>query len=114
MDKLDRPAALLIAQRYIPGASDADTLLTQYTVTRTVLGVPVPLYDPYAAALAYLMNPYTVKARSEGGVSETYIDPTTVAAWLQGESLLLRSGWPLGDSAVKPGLDLTLTFGGWT
>lgn len=110
---MDRAAALAIAGRYVP-AEQADALLTEHTVTRTVLGVPVPLYDPYAAALAWLMNPVTVKSRTEGSVSESYIEPEKVAAYLEGQSLALRESWPVGDVSGEPlAFNLELDVQGW-
>ncbi len=110
---MDRAAALLIAGRYVP-VEQVDALLVENTVTRTVLGVSVALYDPWAAALAYLMHPGTVKSRTEGSVSETYLDPSTVAAYLSAQSLLLRESWPVGDAVgTALELDLELTVIGW-
>lgn len=108
---MDRAAALLIAGRYIP-AEMAGPLLDEVTVTRVVLGLPVSLYDPYAAALAYLMHPGTVKSRTQGSVSESYIEPGDVAAYLQAQSLLLRESWPVGDG-VAGEISLELNIVGW-
>lgn len=110
---LTQAQALSILGRYVP-AEQAEPLLSENTITRTVGGVALSLYDPYAAALAYLMHPNTVKSRTEGSVSETYIDPTTVAAYLEGQSALLRESWPVADPAgAALEWDLSLDVRGW-
>lgn len=111
---MDGAQALTIVQRYVPDPTEAAALLAEQTFTRSVLGVPVTLYDPYAAALAYLMNPATVKARTEGSVSETYIDPAQVAAYLRQESTTLRESWPAADTETAWEFpDLSLEIVGW-
>ncbi len=111
---LSEAQALTILGRYAP-PSEAPVLLAEHTVTRSVRGVQTALYDPYAAALAYLMNPATVKSRTEGQVSETYIDPAQVAAYLQQQSTALREMWPPPDvtSTGTAFDDLTLDVVGW-
>lgn len=114
---MTRVTALTILLRYTPELTgpEREALLDEQTVTRTVNGVAVQLLDPYAAAVAHLMHPATVKARTEGSVSETYIDPEKAAAYLQGESARLRAGWPLADAVVSNAapFDLTLDVRGW-
>jgi hypothetical protein len=111
---MDRTKALLILERYVEDDLEQITLLDETAVTLTVLGQAVTLYDPYAAALAHLMHPDALKARTEGSVSETYVDHKEVVGYLQGKSAELRASWPVDDGAlptVRP--NLTLTFGGW-
>lgn len=111
---MDGAQALTIVQRYVPDPAEAATLLAEHTITRTAAGADVLLYDPYAAALAYLMNPATVKSRTEGSVSETYIDPAQVAAWLSKQSDALRASWPAADdTGTALAWDLTLDVRGW-
>lgn len=113
---MERAAALAVLGRYAPELSDParGVLLDEQSVTRRVAGQDQVLFDPYAAAVAHLMNPATVKARTEGSVSETYIDPEKVAAYLQGESQRLREGWPLADVSGTPtDFDHTITVLGW-
>lgn len=114
---MDRARALEILADYAPTLDLAGqgTLLDRHSVTRTVNTVSVTLYDPYAAALAYIMHPNTIKQRSEGSVSETYIDPAQVADYLRQMSAELRANWPVDDAALAaPGaLDLTLDIRGW-
>lgn len=111
---LSEAQALTILGRYVP-PSEAPVLLAEHTVTRSVRGVQTALYDPYAAALAHLMHPATVKSRTEGSVSESYIDPAQVAAWLERQSTLLRESWPPPDvtSTGTAFDDLTITVVGW-
>lgn len=111
---LSEAQALTILGRYAP-PSEAPVLLAEHTVTRQVSGVQTALYDPYAAALAYLMHPDTLKARTQGSVSETYIDPAQVAAYLQQQSTALRESWPAPDvtSSGTAFDDLTITVVGW-
>lgn len=110
---MERPAALIIVQRYVPLA-DADALLTEHTVTRTVLGVPTPLYDPYAAAVAYLMHPDTVTRRTAGSWTEEYLDPMKLVAWLEGQSAILRASWPVDDNLLGGAFpDLRIDVRGW-
>lgn len=112
---MDRAQALAILARYTPelDSGQRSGLLEEHTVTRQVSGAAVELFDPYAAAVAHVMNPATVKARTEGSVSETYIDPVQVVAYLQGESTRLRESWPAADVLAVPILDLTLDVRGW-
>lgn len=111
---LSEAQALTILGRYMP-PSEAPVLLAEHTVTRSVRGVETALYDPYTAALAYLMNPATVKSRAQGSVNETYIDPTTVAAYLEGQSTALRESWPPPDvTGAGTAFDnLEITVIGW-
>lgn len=111
---MDAAAALVILARYTPELGDTDrtALLTEFTTTRTVAGQSVSLPDPYAAAVAHLMHPATLKSRTEGSVSETYIDPAQVVAYLQEQSAALRATWPV-ETAPATSLDLRLTFEGW-
>lgn len=112
---LSEAQALQIVSEYAPGLTPErlGELLARHTVTRRVSGLAREFYDPYAAALAHLMHPATVKSRTEGSVSETYIDPAQVAAYLQGESAALRESWPPADGAVSGFPDLTLDIRGW-
>ncbi|WP_019008978.1 hypothetical protein [Deinococcus aquatilis] len=113
---MERAAALGVLERYAPELSEParGALLDEQSVTRRVGGQDQVLLDPYAAAVAHLMNPATVKARTEGSVSETYIDPEKVAAYLQGESLRLRECWPAADvSSTTTDFDYTITVLGW-
>lgn len=108
--------ALKIVARYTPDLTveQRTDLLTEKAVTRTVAGQPVTLFDPYASALADLYDPERVKARTQGSVSETYIDPESVAAYLRGESDALRAAWPADDIDSAPRtLDTRLTLKGW-
>ena len=54
-----------------------------------------------------------VVCRTEGSVSESYLEPEKVAVYLQSQSLALRDSWPLGD-ALPLEFDLTLDIQGWT
>ncbi|MFC6591679.1 hypothetical protein ACFP81_06415 [Deinococcus lacus] len=114
---MDRAQALDILAEYAPALllDGAGLLIDRHATLRVVGGVALTLYDPYAAALAYLMHPNTVKQRSEGGVSETYIDPVQVAEYLRQMSAQLQANWPLDDAvtAQQPNLDLTLDIRGW-
>lgn len=96
---LSAAQAFQIVSEYAPGLTPerVEELLIRHAVTRQVGGLMQEFYDPYAAALAYLMNPATVKSRTEGSVSETYIDPAQVAAYLQQQSAALRESWPPPD-----------------
>lgn len=113
---MDAEQALRILERYAPELSEPQLLdlLGEQTVRRTVGGLERELLDPYAAALAHLMNPATVKARTEGSVSETYIDPSQVAGYLERQSALLRESWPAADPVGEAAtFDLTLDVRGW-
>lgn len=110
-------AALAILTRYtVSLAPDGRLSLLQETVTvRETANGTATLYDPYRAALAYLMSPETLKARSEGSVSETYIDPASVAEYLREESASLRASWPTPapvNSSPAP-LSVDLEIIGW-
>lgn len=108
-------AAYKALERYTAELSPEDraTLLEEHTTARTVAAESVQLHDPYSAAVAHLMHPATVKARTQGSVSETYIDPAQVAAYLQEASRGLRATWPLADGPATVPLDLRLTIEGW-
>ena len=112
---MDSPEALPILARYTSGLTDGArvALLTETAVVRTVNAASVTLYDPYAAAVAHLMHPDTLKARTEGEVSETYVDFGPVVRYLEGQSALLRLTFPLDDSlsTLKPYLNLNIV--GW-
>lgn len=113
---MDQQKALGILASYAGqlSADQQQALLDRYTFTRTVNGAAVQLPDPYAAALAHLMHPDTIKQRSEGGVSETYIDPADVAAYLRSESQALQATWPLDDATMRVvDVDLLLDVQGW-
>ena len=107
--------ALVILTRYTPdlSAEQRTALLNENTVTRTVGGTATPLIDPYAAALDDLFDPERVKARTEGTVSETYIDPKDVADHLRGKSAELRASWPVDDVDVARPLNTRMTLRGW-
>lgn len=107
--------ALKIVGRYTPDLTPAqrEDLLNEKAESRTVGGQVVTLFDPYAAALADLYDPERVKARTQGSVSETYIDPESVAGYLRGESASLRAGWPIDEAAVQTPLDTRLRLRGW-
>lgn len=107
--------ALPTLRRYTEDLGEGDRfgLLEETSVKRTVGGEEVQLYDPYAAALTHLMHPNTLKQRSEGETSETYIDLGPLVSFLQGKSAEVRAMWPLDDSAatLKPNLELNIV--GW-
>jgi hypothetical protein len=110
-------AALSILSRYTSAlAPDRRlALLEETTTVRETSEATVTLYDPYRAALAYLMSPETLKARAEGSVSETYIDPATVADYLREESASLRLSWPAEKPPVAApvALNVDLDIRGW-
>ena len=112
---MDETKALLVLARYTDGSSTIErlNLLNETAQKRTVSGELKTYPDPYAAALAHLMHPDTVKQRTEGSVSETYTDLKDVVSYLRGMSAALVSTLPLDDSqaTIKP--DLTLSFTGW-
>lgn len=81
-----------IAARYIPN-EEIDNFLAEHTQTRVVSGREAVLYDPYAAALSYVLSPDYVTSRTEGSVSETYIDPELVVNYLRAQSEKLRLSW---------------------
>lgn len=107
--------ALPILTRYTAGLTNDErtALLTETAVKRTVNESETLLYDPYAAALAHLMHPDTLKAKTEGEVSETYADLGSVTRYLERKSADLQAAFPLPEDArtLKP--DLTLTFFGY-
>ena len=116
---LTEAQALLILARYAPSLipTALTSLLAERTEVRTTTTGTVTLYDPYRAAIGYLMSPDTVKARTEGSVSETYIDPVAVAAFLQGESVTLRESWPLAvisGTATAHAINTDLDYRGWS
>ena len=110
---MDYADALDILARYVPSGADLDGLLTENAVTRTVLGVGVTFYDPYAAAAAYLMHPDTVVKRTAGSWTEEFVDPLKLVAWLEGRSIALRLTWPPADPVGGSFPDLTLDVRGW-
>lgn len=82
----DRAACLALAQRQVGDASDwtADQWDAQLGEDGLLLGDPAALYfRPYRTALAYAVRPNQVKQRTEGQVSEQYVDPAALAARLR-------------------------------
>lgn len=112
---LTEAEALAILKDYAPDldAEASGELLARKTETRTVAGQAVELRDPFGAALADLMRPDRVTARSQGSTSETYVDPFRVAAYLQAESDGLRASWPLGDDKAPEPINTDMELIGW-
>ncbi|MHA0043478.1 hypothetical protein [Deinococcus sp. PEB2-63] len=82
----DAPGCLALAQRQIGDASgwtqqQWEAQLADDSVPR---GDPaVTYYRPYRTALAYLLRPDRVQARTEGDTSEQYVQATATATRLQ-------------------------------
>lgn len=100
MPVLTQEQAVTILARYAEGLEGWQhlVLLAEKNETRIVNGQPVTLHDPYATALAYIMNPRTLRQKTEGAVTEAYADLNAVAQYLRDESAALRASWPIGDA----------------
>ena len=108
---MDRTQALSLLGRYVP-SEEVDNLLDIYgTVQRVVGGTSQSLYDPYAAAYAYLVSQPRIRSWQAEDVREEYASDSDLLDWLVNQSSLLRAGWPLGDGAAN--LSLQLDIQGW-
>lgn len=112
---MQRAEAIEILKEYAPELTEQQlaSRIDRHSISRVIGGVTVALYDPYAAAAAYVLSPMAVKSRSQGDVSETYADPVTVAQYLEQLSAQLRANWPIADGDKAGDLDLSLDIRGW-
>lgn len=112
---MDSAQALTILTRYTAGLSESErqALLEETATFRTVNGALATYYNPYAAATAHLMHPETVKSRSEGAVSETYLDIKDLLAWLTEQSRLLIATFPADDATRFTPFSMRGELVGW-
>ncbi|AFZ66070.1 hypothetical protein [Deinococcus peraridilitoris] len=112
----DRAACLKLTQRVVGDSAGWDASqwgdqLDEDAVTRG----SDTYWRPYATALAYLSRPDRLKSRSEGEVSETFVDPAASLAFLEGKSGEWDAGLPddPNTAEVENELDLRVTFTGY-
>lgn len=68
-------------------------------------------YNPYAAALVFVLSPNNAVQRSEGSVSETYTPPYLIVQQLEKRSKDWRA--ELEKIAPEHAFDTTLNITGW-
>lgn len=115
----DLAACLALAQRQVGDASEwtAEQWQAQLAEDSLALGNPPKVYyRPYRSAMAYLLRPDRVKARTEGSISEQYVDVAETVKRLRE----LDSEWeahrlPSGADEVADGgtFDGAITWGSW-
>ena len=123
-DPTDRAGCLALARRVVGGGADwpPEQWEAQLDDDALLRGSPQrSYYRPYRTAIAYLVNPERVKSRTEGQVTEQFVDAAATLAYLReqdGEWTMSippaadANGDGKADELLNP-LDTRISWGGW-